>query len=235
MTEQTPTRRATYHHGNLRAAMIAATVALVEEAGAEGVTVREAARRAGVSSGAPFRHFPNKTALMTAVAEEAMGRLRAAITAGLGACAADDPRARLAAMGRAYFDWVIANPTHFRVISDRTLIDFDGSDSLRADNAALQASMTAIIGDAQSRGLMRPGDVAGMALALRGLSYGLARMMVDRHLVQWGVPDGGAAAHAAMVGAVDAYLAAMMLSAGERAGMGSEQRDQAADQAIEPR
>ena len=50
--------------------MIAATIALVEEAGPEGVTVREAARRAGVSSGAPFRHFPNKTALMTAVAED---------------------------------------------------------------------------------------------------------------------------------------------------------------------
>ncbi len=235
MSNQASARRATYHHGNLRAAMIAATVALVEEAGAEGVTVREAARRAGVSSGAPFRHFPNKTALMTAVAEEAMGRLRTAITAGLDACAADDPRAQLAAMGRAYFTWVLDNPTHFRVISDRTLIDFDGSASLRADNAALQASMTGIIADAQGRGLMRPGDVAGMALALRGLSYGLARMMVDRHLVQWGVPDGQAAAHAAMIGAVEAYLDAMMPSAAQPAGMRPKQRHKAADKPVKPR
>ncbi len=204
--------RATYHHGNLRAAMIAATVALVEEAGPEGVTVREAARRAGVSSGAPFRHFPNKTALMTAVAEEAMGRLRAAVTEGLAGCDADDPRALLRAMGRAYLGWVIDNPTHFRVISDRTLIDFDGSESLRGDNAALQAIMTRAVETAQARGMMPGRDVAATLLTLRGLSYGLARMLVDGHLPQWSVPDDGT--RAALAAALDSYLDTLLPSAG---------------------
>lgn len=212
MTERATTRRASYHHGNLRAAMIAATIALVEEAGPEGVTVREAARRAGVSSGAPFRHFPNKTALMTAVAEDAMGRLRAAVTHGLAGCDPDDPRVLLKAMGRAYLGWVIDNPTHFRVISDRTLIDFDGSASLRADNAALQAIMTRAVETAQARGLMPGDDIADALLTLRGLSYGLARMLVDGHLPQWGVPDGGA--RAALTAALDAAVKALMPSAG---------------------
>src|SRR5579871_2109283 len=75
-----PARRA-YHHGNLRAALVEAALALVEDVGADRVTVREAARRAGVSSGAPFRHFPDRTALLTAVAEEAMRRLRVAVDA----------------------------------------------------------------------------------------------------------------------------------------------------------
>ncbi|MGK4422047.1 TetR-like C-terminal domain-containing protein, partial [Klebsiella pneumoniae] len=89
---------------------------------------------------------------------------------------------------------VIDNPTHFRVISDRTLIDFDGSASLRADNAALQAIMTRAVETAQARGLMPGDDIADALLTLRGLSYGLARMLVDGHLPQWGVPDGGARA-----------------------------------------
>lgn len=220
MPTETNPRRATYHHGNLREAMIAATIALVEEVGAEGVTVREAARRAGVSSGAPFRHFPSKTALMTAVAEQAMGRLRTAVTAGLSACATDDPRAQMAAMGRAYLGWVIDNPTHFRVISDRTLIDFDGSEPLQGDNAALQATMTRLVEAAQARGLMRTGDVGATVLALRGLSYGLARMLVDRHLPQWGVPDD--AARTALTSALDTCLDALMPSAGQPAGMAAK-------------
>src|SRR3954465_4440649 len=83
-----------YHHGSLREALIAATLDLLEEGGPEQVTVREAAKRAGVSSGAPFRHFPTRTALLTAVAEEAMGRFRAEITASLELAEAADPLAR---------------------------------------------------------------------------------------------------------------------------------------------
>src|SRR5579863_903664 len=58
-----------YHHGDLRRVLIDAASQLAEEGGAEAVSVREAARRAGVSPGAPFRHFPSRDALMLAVAE----------------------------------------------------------------------------------------------------------------------------------------------------------------------
>src|SRR4051794_6351575 len=70
-----PRRRAPaaqpYHHGDLRRVLIDAALHLVGESGANAVSVREAARRAGVSPGAPFRHFPSRDALMNAVAEEA--------------------------------------------------------------------------------------------------------------------------------------------------------------------
>ena len=78
-----PRRRAPapkpYHHGDLRRVLIDAALQLVGEGGAEAVSVREAARRAGVSPGAPFRHFPSREALMSAVAEEAQRRFRAEI------------------------------------------------------------------------------------------------------------------------------------------------------------
>src|SRR5713226_4202940 len=72
-----------YHHGDLKRVLVDAALRLAEEGGAEGVSVREAARRAGVSPGAPFRHFPNRVALLTAVAEEAQRRFRAEIDAAL--------------------------------------------------------------------------------------------------------------------------------------------------------
>ena len=81
-----------YHHGNLREALIDAAVQLVEEGGPENVSVREVAKRAGVSPGAPFRHFSSKTALMTAVAEQAMSRFRAEITEAVDNVAARTTR-----------------------------------------------------------------------------------------------------------------------------------------------
>src|SRR5829696_6601179 len=93
-----------YHHGNLVEALIAVTVEIIEERGVEHVSVREAAKRAGVSPGAPFQHFRSKTTLLTAVAEQAMGRLTQAVAAAQLNAAADKPIAVLEAIGRGYLN-----------------------------------------------------------------------------------------------------------------------------------
>ncbi|MFZ2156862.1 MAG: helix-turn-helix domain-containing protein, partial [Bradyrhizobium sp.] len=72
-----------YHHGDLKRVLVEAALELAEAGGPEAVSVREAARRAGVSPGAPFRHFPSRDALMAAVAAEAQRRFRAEIDAAL--------------------------------------------------------------------------------------------------------------------------------------------------------
>src|SRR5437660_8463493 len=101
-----------YHHGDLKRVLIDAALLLAEEGGAEAVQVREAARRAGVSPGAPFRHFPSRVALMSAVAEEAMRRFRAEIEHALDHAPAD-PLGRFRAIGIAYLRWALRNPTFF--------------------------------------------------------------------------------------------------------------------------
>src|SRR5438552_17146029 len=78
-------RRAGYHHGNLRRALLDAALALVEREGADALTLRAAARRAGVSQAPPYRHFRDKEALLGAVAEEGF---RAVTEAVLEAAAA---------------------------------------------------------------------------------------------------------------------------------------------------
>ena len=119
------------------AVLIDAALQLAEEGGAEAVSVREAARRAGVSPGAPFRHFESRDALMTAVAEEAQRRFRAEIEAALAEAPADDPLARFRCFGLAYLRWAMRNPTHFEIISSGRSFDHDEAAGLSRDNAEL--------------------------------------------------------------------------------------------------
>jgi AcrR family transcriptional regulator len=182
MTETAPGARKGYHHGRLREAMVEAAVALIEEVGPYAVTVREVARRAGVSPGAPFRHFPTRMALLTAVAEEAMRRFQAEIALALGGVAGADVRTRMLTVARAYLTWAIRNPTHFKVISNRDLIDYAGSSTLMGINAQTQALLQGLFREAAAAGQLRGDDIDGYVLLARGAVYGLARMAADGHL-----------------------------------------------------
>ena len=75
--KDTPQAGDTYHHGDLRAALIEAALAELEETGPEGFSLRKVARRAGVSPAAPARHFKDVTGLLTALAAEGYRRFRA--------------------------------------------------------------------------------------------------------------------------------------------------------------
>ena len=189
--------RTTYHHGNLRQALLDAAVALAEEIGPEQVTMREAARRAGVSSAAPFRHFASKTALMTAVAEEAMARMLAEVARQVAEAEGQDPLVRFSALAKGYLDFVVANPTHFRILSDRRLLDW--SEPLRAGSAALQDEMAGQLREAHALGLLKSGDIRGHLLDCRAVSYGVVRTYVDGQMATWGVSEAEAPAEMAAV------------------------------------
>ena len=188
--ETSPARSGRYHHGNLVDALVTATIAIIEERGVEHVSVREAAKRAGVSPGAPFRHFRSKTALMTAVAEQAMARLKAAVSDALAEIEDDDPIAGFGAIGRGYLRWAIANPTHFQIISSRSMIDFDGSEDLRRDNNDIRELMVGLLCRAKAQGRLSTAlDFDHLVLSARALVYGLARMAIDGHFPEWHVSE----------------------------------------------
>lgn len=177
-----------YHHGNLVEALIAATIALIEEKGVENVSVRDVARKAGVSSGAPFRHFASKTALLTAVAEQAISRLTAAVADALAEAGERSPLEELRAIGRGYLRWATENPTHFQIVSSRTLIDFQSSARLVDENEAIRLLMVDLIDRARACGeLSADIDADDLMVTLRGLAYGLARLWIDGHYPEWQV------------------------------------------------
>jgi AcrR family transcriptional regulator len=176
-----------YHHGDLRRVLIDAALELAGESGAEAVSVREAARRAGVSPGAPFRHFPSRMALMTAVAEEAQRRFRDEIDAALSEAPAADPLARFRAFGMAYLRWAKRNPAHFEIISSGRYFDHDGAAGLSRDNAELIGTIERTLAEAFALGQLRSADLKRVQIAGRALVYGFARMNLDGHLPRWGV------------------------------------------------
>ncbi|GJE26876.1 HTH-type transcriptional repressor FabR [Methylobacterium organophilum] len=103
-----------YHHGGLREALVAAGLAILEEGGSPAsLGLREAARRAGVSAMAPYRHFPDKDALLAAVAVVGFERLRAALAAADGAGRGSEA---LIGQGVAYVGFACANPALFRLM-----------------------------------------------------------------------------------------------------------------------
>jgi AcrR family transcriptional regulator len=176
-----------YHHGDLRRVLIDAALQLVGEGGPEAVSVREAARRAGVSPGAPFRHFPSRDALMQAVAEEAQRRFRAEIEAALAAAAPGDPLGRFRCLGLAYLRWAMRNPTHFEIISSRRFFDHDRAAAISRDNDELIGLTERTLGEAFAAGQLRTEDLKQVQIAGRALVYGFARMNIDGHFPRWGV------------------------------------------------
>lgn len=181
-----------YHHGDLRRVLIDAALQLVGEGGPDAVSVREAARRAGVSPGAPFRHFPSRDALMQAVAEEAQRRFRAEIGGALSDAPAGDPLARFRALGLAYVRWAMRNPTHFEILSSRRFFDHDKDAGVSADNAELIELTEHTLAEAFALGQLRSADLKAVQIAGRALVYGFARMNIDGHFPRWGVRGGEA-------------------------------------------
>lgn len=177
--------KVSYHHGNLRQVLIDTTLRLIEKVGPENVTVRKVAMLAGVSSGAPFRHFSDRTALMTAVAEEAMTRLQGEVATSLKEATHKNPLLRFRAIGEAWIRWAVRNPSHFKVISDRRLLDTAASASWNQQSQAIQAEGIRLLGEAQQQGLLAGVDIKDFHLAGRALVYGFARMYSDGHFASW--------------------------------------------------
>lgn len=108
--------RKPYHHGNLREALLEASIQLVGEVGPTAFTLREVARRAGVSHNAPYRHFQDKNALLAAVAAQGFDELTEAMTQAAGQHL--DSRDRLKHAGLAYITFALRRPEHFTVMFD---------------------------------------------------------------------------------------------------------------------
>jgi len=107
--------RAGYHHGDLRAHLVAAVRDLVEAHGPDGFSIAQAARLAGVSSAAPYKHFRDRPEILRAVAADGMARLRAAMADG----AAQHPKGSLEAVaqiGMAYVRFAREGPGVFRLV-----------------------------------------------------------------------------------------------------------------------
>ena len=125
-----------YHHGDLPSALRAATAELVAERGPSGFSLREVARRAGVSHAAPAHHFGSSKGLLTAVATEGFHTLALAFDEALDGVT--DPADRLCALGEAYVEMAMRSPGHFDIMCKNDLVDADDPELLSASTGAYE-------------------------------------------------------------------------------------------------
>ncbi|HVY02960.1 MAG TPA: TetR/AcrR family transcriptional regulator [Caulobacterales bacterium] len=165
-----------YHHGDLRAALIEAGLKLIEERTADEVGLREAARAVGVSATAVYRHFPDKAALLGALAAEGLARLGAAQRKA--AAAAGGGAAGFRATGRAYVRFALKNPGLFRLIFSQAP-KYDPRDwSGKSDDA-----MRFLQENAEQLAAKRGAEGAKLfALRAWALVHGLAVLLLDRQI-----------------------------------------------------
>ncbi|MBN8839343.1 MAG: TetR/AcrR family transcriptional regulator [Sphingomonadales bacterium] len=158
-----------YHHGDLRAALVAEGLLLIEEQDADDLSLRELARRVGVSATAVYRHFPDKAALMAALAGEALTRLAAAQRAASER--AGGGAAGFSATGAAYVRFARDNPGLFRLVFAHPVTPGHAENSNDEAMTMLKAGAAA---------LAAPGtDARVFALRSWALAHGLAMLMLD--------------------------------------------------------
>lgn len=164
-----------YHHGDLREALVAAAMALLEEQGLSGFTLRQCARRAGVSHAAPAHHFATADDLLAEIA--ARGFERFVVALGKAADAArGSPLARLEAMGRAYVAFAIANPAVYGLMFRAGARSLASPHLKTAASAAWQQLCDSV---AAALGEKRQGEVTAKASAVWALVHGTATLLMD--------------------------------------------------------
>ena len=159
--------RPTYHHGDLRAAILTEAARLVDERGADRVSLRELAREAGVSHAAPAHHFTDRRGLFTALAAQGFELLAVALA---------EARPRFLDAALAYVRFAIEHPGHYRVMFDKSLVD-----SSNRELAAAQAAACAEL----SRGVASlpdqhaKADPSGAELAAWSLVHGFSMLWLN--------------------------------------------------------
>ncbi|MBF9066616.1 TetR/AcrR family transcriptional regulator [Streptacidiphilus fuscans] len=167
-----PQTTGSYHHGDLRAACLHAARVLLEEDGSAGLSLRAVARRAGVSATAPYRHYADREALVSAVAAEGYRELAESLVAVHPAPTTPD---ELAEVGVAYVRFALERPALFRVMFA------EPCDPTDEERVAATAAITQYVRDLV-HGVFPGSDPEALSTAVWALVHGLAFLLLDGKL-----------------------------------------------------
>jgi AcrR family transcriptional regulator len=163
-----PMSRNSYHHGDLKAVILAQAADLVAERGADGISLRELAREAGVSHAAPAHHFADRRGLFTALSAQGWRLLAEALNGA---------RPDFVEAALAYVRFALDHPGHYAVMFDRSLVDPENSELVAAQDAAGAELIRGVgtLDDARAEK-----DPEGAALAAWSLVHGFSLLWLNK-------------------------------------------------------
>lgn len=178
-----------YHHGDLRAALIAAAEEELAEKGVDGFTLRGCARRAGVSHAAPAHHFKDVRALFTALATIGLRRL-ADTTEAFGREAPAGTRDHFTAIGQGYVTFAVENPAYLRLIFRSDSLDREDPELIAAGRAAFGVLVAAVGAYVGSSDPMADPKLVPLVIGLWSIVQGFSDLLLSGQLTKRGAePD----------------------------------------------
>ncbi|MGW5362099.1 TetR/AcrR family transcriptional regulator [Actinopolymorpha pittospori] len=159
-----------YHHGDLRRALLQVALEAIEEHGPTALSLRDLARRAGVSHAAPAHHFGDKSGLLTALAAQGYDLLAEEVTS------AYETSGSLADAGAGYVRFAVDHPAHFEVMFRPDLYDIDDEELVAARERAARSLRRSVSGDGGQPAGPPTSDPA--SLAAWSLAHGFATLLV---------------------------------------------------------
>jgi AcrR family transcriptional regulator len=171
---------------DLRQTLLKASLALIEEGGLDRLSMREAARKAGVSHQAPYHHFADREAILAAIAGEGFVKLGQSLTRAAKDAGADAGKA-VEAMGRAYIDFALRNPAYFQVMFRADAVPLDRyPEARKQEDEAFSVLIEAI----DKAFVSQPAETRRtIAIAAWAMVHGLATLVLEGSLARKaGVP-----------------------------------------------
>ncbi|MBI5934845.1 MAG: TetR/AcrR family transcriptional regulator [Chloroflexi bacterium] len=175
--------RKTYHHGDLKNALIQAGIEILAEEGVSGLSLRKAARKAGVSHAAPYAHFADKQNLIAAIASDGHKKIFEQFEA-IRARHADDPLRQFLIGAWAYMQFGLESPDHYKITFSGAIQDEHSHPEFLEYSQRNMQALRNIIERCRSAGVLSGEDVNSelQAVSIWGLLHGLVLLMIQGQL-----------------------------------------------------
>lgn len=182
MASSKPSKKTSYHHGNLRQSLIEVAVEFISERGKPEFTLRELAQRLGVTHAATYHHFRDKDDLLAAVAEQGYQNLGEHMREVMKAHQDDHPAEMIQHMGEEYVRFAMDNQGHFRIMFGYKFADIDEYPAMRESGQQTLGLVEELIREGQEAGIYKDSaDAAELAAVSWSMVHGMSLLLISGH------------------------------------------------------
>jgi len=167
-----------YRHGNLREAILIASLEAIEINGVDSLSIREVAKTAGVTHQAPYRHFKDKEALLAALAQDGFEKLYQEMSKSVQDINA--PIEKITALGVNYLTWAAEHPAHFRLMFSQNIPEFETYEGLLIAANSILNLVLLVTKENQDGKVIRNDDTRSLARQFWATVHGVTLLFIDR-------------------------------------------------------